>query len=363
VIDPVVEVACTTRRIELEAPIVVGTSTIAERDYALVEITTASGAVGRAYGLTRTLPIAELASELAAAHVIGNDADAVIARYRSLHGATRLGGRSGAVAKAIGLIDVALWDAKAVRLGVPLWRLLGGVSRTNPAMIVAAYPDPARQIEELVEQVLAYTREGYRLLKIERDPDPDRMSEWVRALSEALPVGAELVIDCGSVFEHPHEAAREIASWSAAPIAWVEDPFVPEDAAAYAALRRRVDVPIGAGDEMGDLRGLFRLAFSTAVDVLRVDVACVGVTGALHAAAVAQAADVRTSYHVYPEVAAHLAAARGDGAIVESFDPRGNRYDPTYMLVEGGSVVAGGQVSANESPGLGFRFLPAGEVS
>jgi L-alanine-DL-glutamate epimerase-like enolase superfamily enzyme len=356
--DPVTGVSACTRVVQLDAPIMVGTSLISKRRYALVKLTTASGSVGHAYALARDLPVAEIVEELAAEYLVGQDAGRVVHIYHSLHSATRAGGRSGPVAKAIGLLDIALWDAKARRLGLPLWRLLGGGNPTSDAMIVAAYPDASRSIGELVEQVVEYARKGFGLLKIARDPDADRMAEWLETLARALPPRSRLVVDCGWAFEGPQQAVAEIASWSRIPvhIAWVEDPLVPEDVAGYQQLHERLSLPIGAGDEAGEVFSLRQLALSHAVDVLRIDVACLGVTGSRGVAAVARALGVPVSYHVYPEVTAHLAAAQPGGAIVESFDPTGNPYDPTYRIVRDGSRVASGSITATEQPGLGFVF-------
>jgi len=356
--DPVARVSACTQIVELDAPITVGASLISKRSYALVELTTASGSLGHAYALARDLPVAEIAQELGTAYLVGHDAGGVVHAYHSLHRATRAGGRSGPVAKAIGLLDIALWDAKARRLGLPLWRLLGGGDPTSDAMIVAAYPDASRSIEGLVEQVVAYARQGFRLLKIARDPDADRMAEWLGRLARHLPPGSRLVVDCGWVFEGAHDAIAELASWSriGAPLAWVEDPLVPEDVGGYQQLHERLALPIGAGDEASDAFALRQLALSHAVDVLRLDVACLGITGSRDVSAVARAAGVPVSFHVYPEITAHLAAAQPEGAIVESFDPRGNAYDPTYRIVRDGSVVGSGTITATEQPGLGFGF-------
>lgn len=356
--DPVTTISAITQIVELDAPITVGGSLISRRSYTLVTLETASGSVGRAYALSRDLPIAQISQELALQYVVGNDAGSVAQLYHLLHRATRAGGRTGAVAKAVGLLDIALWDAKARRLGLPLWRLLGGGNPTNPAMIVAAYPDPTRSIEELVEQVVAYTRQGFRLVKIARDPEPDRMAEWLERLTRALPPQAKLVVDCGWAYDGPHEALAELAEWQRirAPLAWIEDPLIPEDISGYLNLHERLSMPIGAGDEAGDIHGLGQLAMSHAVDVLRVDVACLGITGAREASTVAGAVGVPVSYHVYPEITAHLASSQAQGGIVESFDPTGNAYDPTYRIVRGGSVVIAGSITATDTPGLGYVF-------
>lgn len=117
--DPVIGVSACTRVVELDAPIMVGTSLISKRRYALVKLTTASGSLGHAYALARDLPVAEIVQELATEYLVGHDAGRVVHAYHSLHRATRAGGRTGPVAKAIGLLDIALWDAKARRLGLP----------------------------------------------------------------------------------------------------------------------------------------------------------------------------------------------------------------------------------------------------
>jgi L-alanine-DL-glutamate epimerase-like enolase superfamily enzyme len=359
--DPVAEVDARISVVKLPNPISIGGVELTQRSYVLVTVTTATGWVGHAYGLSRELPIDEIVRGLAADHVVGRDSDRIVELRDTLKRATMVSGRTGAVAKAIGLLDIALWDAKAQRAGLPLWRLLGGGRATNQAMLIAAYPDATRDVDELVEDVLGYAQRGFRLLKIARDPDTSRMIRWLERLTAELPRGVRLVVDCGWAYRTPAEALAELSEWPKAPVAWVEDPLPPEDAGAYAYLRRRSPFPIGAGDEVADLHVLRELLRAEAIDVLRVDAASVGVTGASEAAVLAASARIPVSYHVYPEVSAHLAAARAEGAIVESFDPDTNRYDSTRVVVHGGALVTGDSVTAPEDAGLGIRFVqPAG---
>ena len=132
--------------------------------------------------------------------------------------------------KALGLVDVALWDIAAQIAGVPLWRHLGATTPTAPAMMVAAYPVADRSPESLAADVIRYGNAGYELLKIARDPEPARMRSLLETAAAGLPDGARLVVDAGFGWRSSDEALAEIARWGDTPLAWLEDPLVPEDA-------------------------------------------------------------------------------------------------------------------------------------
>ncbi|MGE0258661.1 MAG: hypothetical protein AB7T18_07890, partial [Alphaproteobacteria bacterium] len=74
--------------------------------------------------LTRTLRHA--VDELGAL-VIGDDPLRVEAVARKLRDAAGSSGPAGILTMAMSAIDVALWDIKGKALGLPLWKLLGGV--------------------------------------------------------------------------------------------------------------------------------------------------------------------------------------------------------------------------------------------
>src|SRR2546421_918242 len=67
-------------------------------------------------------------------------------------------------------IEGALWDAYAKSLGVPLCKLLGARARPIPSGVAIGIYD---QVEDLLERVDRYTREGYRRVKIKIEPGWD----------------------------------------------------------------------------------------------------------------------------------------------------------------------------------------------
>jgi L-alanine-DL-glutamate epimerase-like enolase superfamily enzyme len=70
-------------------------------------------------------------------------------------------------------------------------------------------------------------------------------------------------------------------------------------------------------------------------------------------------AEIPVSFHIYPEISVHLAAARAQETIVETFDttiPGGNPFDPAHTLTGIELRTDDGRITAPEEPGLGFSL-------
>jgi L-alanine-DL-glutamate epimerase-like enolase superfamily enzyme len=338
---------------------------VREREYAAVQVETEDGLVGKAYCLTRNAPVAACVERLVAPVIRGREVDPE-RLWKECSRATVAIGRTGLVVRAIGLVDIALWDIASQAAGVPLWRHLGGTDPAAPVVMVAAYPLADRSPESLADDVVRYGDSGYTLLKVARDHDPARMRRLLETAAAGLPAGARLVVDAGYGWCSSAEALAELPAWGDTPLAWLEDPLVPEDAEGCAAIRRDSRHPLGVGDEVTHI-GTFRaLLDAQALDVLRLDVPALGgITPSREVQALAAERDVPVSFHIYPEVSVHLAPLRA-GSMVETFDPElpgGNPLDPAHMLCSGGPGFRDGTAFAPEAPGLGFeldwaRFRP-----
>jgi L-alanine-DL-glutamate epimerase-like enolase superfamily enzyme len=353
-----------TATLPLPAPLRLGPMVHTEREYSAVEVETDDGLLGKAYCLTRNGPVAACVERLVAPVVIGREADPE-RRWDDCSRATVTIGRTGLVVHAIGLVDIALWDIVAQAAGVPLWRHLGGSDPVAPLMMVAAYPLADRSPESLADDVIRYATDGYTLLKVARDADRRRMRRLLETAADGLPSAARLVVDGGYGWRSSDEALAELPDWGDTPLAWLEDPLVPEDAEGCAAIRRGGGQPVGVGDEVTHI-GTFRaLLDAGALDVLRLDVPAIGgVTPARAVQALAAERGVPVSLHIYPEVSVHLAPF-APGTMVETFDPvpGGNPLDPAHLLYSGGPELGKGTAVAPEEPGLGFeldweRFRP-----
>jgi L-alanine-DL-glutamate epimerase-like enolase superfamily enzyme len=103
------------------------------RNYSFVKLTTDEGIVGWSeYDEGLGSPGVTAAIERLAERVVGEDVSAHERIYAKLYGVTRPA-TGGVVAEAMGAIENALLDAKAKRLGLPCYELLGGKQRDRIA--------------------------------------------------------------------------------------------------------------------------------------------------------------------------------------------------------------------------------------
>lgn len=295
--------------------------------------------------------MAEIVDRLVAPHAAGADADEPAATWERMLRGSAIVGRVGLVRRAIGLVDIALWDIAARRAGVPLWKLLGTGGAPRESMLVAAYPSAERAPREIADEVLAQAA-GWTNVKISRIPDPAYMRELLALLNAELPPATGLVVDVGFGWRNADAALAEIAQWGDPQLAWLEDPLLPEDAAGVARIRRESGLAVAVGDEVTDPAVLKALVEVGGVEALRLDVIAIGgVTPAREMIAWANERGVPVSGHVYPEVTAHL------GIGVETFARGVNPYDPAPSFIHGGPSFEG-LVRPTDAAGLGFALDP-----
>jgi L-alanine-DL-glutamate epimerase-like enolase superfamily enzyme len=175
---------------------------------------------------------------------------------------------------------------------------------------------------------------------------------------DQLPAPAQLVVDGLWVWRTVRAAVEEITSWTEhRRLAWVEDPFPPEEIELCAEFRKRCPVPLGLGDELTDQRVFQALLASEGIDVVRVDATSIGgISGAVRVMHLAAANGRDIAPHFYPEVHVHCAAALPGCLAVEMFDPAGNDFEFSHRFVIDGVHVSQGRAQAPEAPGLGFEL-------
>ena len=90
-------------------------------------------------------------------------------------------------------------------------------------------------------------------------------------------------------------------------LAWIEEPIVYDNIDGYAQLARELKTPLQIGENFYGPREMHKALATKACDLVMPDFMRIGgVTGWLRAAAIAGAAGIPMSTHLYPEVAAHV---------------------------------------------------------
>lgn len=253
------------------------------RSVCLVKITTESGLVGWGECCTYFPEATRAAAALVegiAALVIGRSAHEIDGIYEDFKQHTWWYGTGvGIASMAISGIDIALWDVKGKLLGARVLDLLGGpVKDRLPA--IASLHGTKRDIAEMAEQLASYTATGLHGAKVGFGKagdahlgfEHDRDVAFVRAATEAMGPGKELMVDLG--VKNRWDVATAITrakAFEEIGIGWLEEPLGHDDPEGYKALRAATGVRIGYGEREWNARGVERIVSTGTVDVIGLD--------------------------------------------------------------------------------------------
>lgn len=261
-------------------------------------------------------------------------------------------GEPGPIAQCIAGIDCALWDLKARKSGIPLFRLLGGDSPT-----IAVY---ASGINPERPQVLAAQMRdaGYRAFKLKIGFGLERDVENLRAMRAEVGDGCALMVDANQAWELA-QALQAVQTLSEFSLEWLEEPLRADaPPAQWAALDARSTIPIAVGENLSS-RDAFDAAVSgRSIDVIQPDVSkWGGLSACVPIARAALAAGKRFCPHflggaVGLAASAHfLAAVGGDGRL--EIDANEN---PLRTFCDGPAArVTGGAITLDDAPGIGIE--------
>jgi L-alanine-DL-glutamate epimerase-like enolase superfamily enzyme len=142
-----------------------------------------------------------------------------------------------------------------------------GVNATLPALGPAASAEAARQAVEA----------GFATLKLKggAERETEVLVDRVRAVREAVGPAVRIRLDVNGAWD-AETAVERLGAVARFALEYVEQPLAGDDAAALAALRRRVRVPIAADETVASVRAARELLDAGAVDVLVVKPARVG---------------------------------------------------------------------------------------
>src|SRR4029079_9096407 len=160
------------------------------------------------------------------------DADRIEWIWNKLWWALHYGGRGGPSVLAISALDIALWDLKAKRAGLPLWNLLGGNDSKVPCY--AGGIDLELTPDELLRQTDDNLARGFRAIKMK--VGRRKLSEDVEKLAAMRGyLGAEfpLMVDANMKWT-VDEAIRAARAFQPYDPVWLEEPISPDDVAGHA---------------------------------------------------------------------------------------------------------------------------------
>ncbi len=281
--------------------------------------------------------------------LIGEDPNDIARLWTKLVWAGASVGRSGASTQAIAALDVALWDLKAKRAGLPLAKLLGAHRDS-----VRCYNTSGGFLHEPIERVLENAtrtlEDGIGGIKIKVGlPDSAEDLRRVRAVREHLGDDGPLMVDANQQWDRPR-AQRMGRALEEFGLVWIEEPLDAYDAEGHAQLARSLDTAIATGEMLTSVAEHEELLRVGAADILQPDAPRIGgITQFLRLATLAEHRHVQLAPHFAMEIHLHLAAAYPHEPWVEHFDW-------LYPLFDERLETRDGRMHLSDRPGLGITL-------
>ncbi len=319
--------------------------------YILLDLVTHEGIVGRSYLEPYVAQSADYIFPAieAIAQALRDRPLAPLDSYRAAVQATHLSGREGIGLVATSALDMAIWDALAKAANLPLANLLGSsVAPVKAYNTNGLWLLPKGQLADEARSLVA--EGGFSAIKM-RMGRPDFRAD-VAALAEvrgAIGDGVRLMVDWNQGLSMS-EALVRLHALDGEGLQWFEEPIVYDHYEGTAQLARELKTPIQIGENIYGPRSFYRAVQGQAADLYMPDLMRIGgVTGFMKCAAIAGAAGIPLSTHLYPEFSAHLLRASDSADWLEWRDWANPFIAEPY-------AVRDGHVHIPDRPGAGLEW-------
>lgn len=319
--------------------------------FLFAEITTKQGfeGIGFTYSKRAGGPAQYRHAQEVADGLIGEDPNDIARLLVKLQWAGASVGRSGLATQALAAIDVALYDLKAKRAGLPLAKLLGAhrdsvrTYNTSGGFLNAS-------LEEVQERASQSVAEGIGGIKVKVGlPDGAEDVRRVAGVRETIGDDMPLMVDANQQWDRS-TALRMGRRLEEFDLTWIEEPLDAYDVEGHARLTRTLDTPIATGEMLASVAEHERLIAGDACDIIQPDAPRVGgITQFLRLMTFADQKGLDLAPHFAMEIHLHLAACYPREPWVEHFDWLNPLFEQRLETRDGRMLLP-------ERPGLGITL-------
>ena len=362
------------------------------RNYVLVKIMTSEPGlygVGDATLNGRELAVASDLEKHIAPLLIGRDPEAVEDIYQFLYRGPYW--RGGPIQMtALAGVDLALWDIKGKRAGMPVYQLLGGRTRIGALAYDHASGNDFAEVEDGVRKAM---ERGFKVCRAQvaiaglqgtygtsarskpgevagpapiTDLPSTELFEPEPYLRTIPRLFAHLRTKLGEEMELLHDAHERLNPVQAARLAkdlepyhlfYLEDVLRPEYKESFRLVREHSTTPLAMGELFNTLWDCVPLIKEQLIDFIRCDLGHIGgITNARKVAALAEAFQVQTAWHGPADIGppTHAANVHVDISI-PNFGVQEMVFFPeaTQEVIPGAPEFKDGYMMVRETPGLG----------
>jgi len=319
--------------------------------FLFAEVTTEQGhsGIGFSYSKRAGGPAQYAHAKEVAEGIIGEDPNDIGKIYTKLLWAGASVGRSGVATQALAALDIALYDLKAKRAGLPLAKLLGSYRDS-----VQTYNTSGGFLNATLDEVKARATqsidEGIGGIKIKVGlPDSKEDLRRVAGIREHIGWDVPLMVDANQQWDRATalRMGRQLEEFN---LVWIEEPLDAYDFEGHAHLAQVLDTPIATGEMLASVAEHKGLIHANGCDIIQPDAPRVGgITQFLRLAALADERGLGLAPHFAMEIHLHLAAAYPREPWVEHFDWLDPLFNERLETKDGRMIVP-------DRPGLGVSL-------
>jgi L-alanine-DL-glutamate epimerase-like enolase superfamily enzyme len=319
--------------------------------FLFAEITTELGhsGIGFSYSKRAGGPAQYAHAKEVAEGLIGEDPNDIARIYTKLLWAGASVGRSGVATQALAAVDIALYDLKAKRAGLPLAKFLGSYRDS-----VRTYNTSGGFLNASLDEVKARAtqslEEGIGGIKIKVGlPDSKEDLRRVAGIRDHIGPEVPLMVDANQQWDRATalRLGRRLEEFD---LVWIEEPLDAYDFEGHAHLAQVLDTPIATGEMLASVDEHKGLIAVNGCDIIQPDAPRVGgITQFLRLAALADERGLGLAPHFAMEIHLHLAAAYPREPWVEHFDWLDPLFNERLETKDGRMIVP-------DRPGLGVTL-------
>lgn len=341
----------------------------AKRTIGMVEVTLDNGVTGLGEGyLAVFAPLVFTAIvDLCRPHVLGLDGFDISTAVRRLRSLCDYWSLQGAARHVISAFEIALQDAKAKSLGIPVYELLGGAKADSIEIYGSGGCCDAKG--QFLRELDLLGQKGITLYKIRSVKRDLYRTAWV--LEEAAKRGVKVGVDMCQNLADPPQAVDEAVAFVEAVhrltphrMIFLEEAIGPDEPEGFKNLRTRIDVPVYGGEIITTPREMIERMRNGVYDTVQPDSSVIGgISAVMDIFEAGKKYNTGVVVHAWGGAAAIMAsyhaAFAGGGKLVEfpilAF-PLGEE-----MIGDQGRIE-GGRLKRPSAPGLGLTLTPEMEA-